>query len=266
MPSSAVSSATDLGQADDAVLGRDVGGLERRGDEAVRRGDVDDAAAACRAHRRQARGAMVWKADERLMARIASHFAAGKSSIGATCWMPALLTRMSSRPKRLGVGDHRLDRVRGFDMSAAEWTARDAERPAPGRCAVAAISSGVPKPLSTIAGAGAGERARDAEADAAGRAGDDGDLALERAGRLDRARRCRNVHGVLPRPSSSACKLPITAARRKCRVASVSIRGGYRKGFMLRRARRLVFRPARAVVHAGARQPVISRVPRWKVR
>jgi hypothetical protein len=33
-----------------------------------------------------------------LIAMIASHFSAGKSGIAATCWMPALLTRMSQAP------------------------------------------------------------------------------------------------------------------------------------------------------------------------
>ena len=41
---------------------------------------------------------MAWNAAERLMAIIASQRSAGKSSTGATCWMPALLTRMSTRP------------------------------------------------------------------------------------------------------------------------------------------------------------------------
>ena len=43
---------------------------------------------------------MAWKAASRLMAMIWSHFSIGKSSIGATCWMPALLTRMSTRAER----------------------------------------------------------------------------------------------------------------------------------------------------------------------
>ena len=41
---------------------------------------------------------VVWKAELRLMARMASHLAAGNSCNGATCWMPALLTRTSSLP------------------------------------------------------------------------------------------------------------------------------------------------------------------------
>src|SRR5271154_5257290 len=42
---------------------------------------------------------IAWNAAERLIAMMASHFSIGNSSIGATCWMPALLTRMSTLPK-----------------------------------------------------------------------------------------------------------------------------------------------------------------------
>ena len=41
---------------------------------------------------------MVWNEDDRLTAITASHLSTGKSSTLATCWMPALLTRMSSAP------------------------------------------------------------------------------------------------------------------------------------------------------------------------
>ena len=41
----------------------------------------------------------VWNAEVRLMAMMASHCSIGNSSTGATCWMPALLTRMSTAPK-----------------------------------------------------------------------------------------------------------------------------------------------------------------------
>ena len=41
---------------------------------------------------------MVWNDAVRLSARIASHLAVGNSSIGATCWMPALLTSTSTAP------------------------------------------------------------------------------------------------------------------------------------------------------------------------
>jgi hypothetical protein len=41
---------------------------------------------------------IAWNADERLIAMTASHFSTGKSSIGETYWMPALLTSTSTRP------------------------------------------------------------------------------------------------------------------------------------------------------------------------
>ena len=41
---------------------------------------------------------VVWNAAVRLMAMIASHLSGGKLSTGETCWMPALLTRMSGAP------------------------------------------------------------------------------------------------------------------------------------------------------------------------
>src|SRR5829696_2367506 len=87
-----------LGEADDAVLRRHVGGLEGRGDEPMRRGDVDDAPHPVLRIAGTARR-VVWKAEDRSMAMTWSHLSIGNWSIGATCWMPALLTRMSSRPK-----------------------------------------------------------------------------------------------------------------------------------------------------------------------
>jgi hypothetical protein len=62
--------------------------------------------------------AVVWKAAVRLMAMMASHFSTGKSSIGETCWMPALLTRMSTPPKRATVRSTRSRHSAPFDMSA----------------------------------------------------------------------------------------------------------------------------------------------------
>ncbi|MCY1540866.1 hypothetical protein D9M68_765320 [compost metagenome] len=41
---------------------------------------------------------VAWKALVRLMAMMASQRSTGKSSTRATCWMPALLTRMSTWP------------------------------------------------------------------------------------------------------------------------------------------------------------------------
>ena len=63
---------------------------------------------------------VVWNADERLMARIASHFSGGNCSSGATCWMPALLTRMSRRPNVSSVIAIISAIGAAFDMSAGE--------------------------------------------------------------------------------------------------------------------------------------------------
>ena len=54
-------------------------------------------------HRTGSAWRMAWNAAERLSAITASQRSGGKSSTAATCWMPALLTRMSSAPKRSSV-------------------------------------------------------------------------------------------------------------------------------------------------------------------
>lgn len=41
---------------------------------------------------------ITWNAEDRLMATIASHLSSGISSVGATCWMPALFTMTSTLP------------------------------------------------------------------------------------------------------------------------------------------------------------------------
>ena len=62
---------------------------------------------------------MAWKADDRLMAMIWSHFSGGNSSIGETNWMPALLTRISTEPSCFGgLGDHGLASRTPLLMSA----------------------------------------------------------------------------------------------------------------------------------------------------
>src|SRR5215467_3940821 len=60
---------------------------------------------------------VVWKADDRLIARIASHFSGGKSCNGATCCIPALLTRMSSRPDDCRIPSIISLIASGFDIS-----------------------------------------------------------------------------------------------------------------------------------------------------
>ena len=61
---------------------------------------------------------VVWNADERLTARIAYHRSSGNSSTGATCWIPALLTRMSTAPKRATAFSTIARIASGFVMSA----------------------------------------------------------------------------------------------------------------------------------------------------
>ena len=184
-----------LGEADDAVLGRDIGRLERRGDEAVRRGDVDDAAPLARPHRRAAPARVVWNADDRLMARIASHFADRE-----------LLDRRHELDA--GVVDEdvdlaeRLERLRTCRRSrglghvgAVIATLTPCSEPI---LAAPRDLLGLAEAVEHDVGAGRGERPGDAEADAAGRAGDQGNLALERAGGLFGADVCLDVHGCGP--------------------------------------------------------------------
>src|SRR6266566_7036536 len=83
------------------------------------------------------------------MARIASHFSGGKSCNGATCWMPALLTRMSTRPDVCRVFSIISRIATGFDMSAGEKDTRTLKSEAIFAC-TSATSSGLPKPLRTI--------------------------------------------------------------------------------------------------------------------
>src|SRR6516164_5709145 len=92
---------------------------------------------------------VVWKADDRLMAKIASHFSGGKCCNEATCWIPALLTRMSSRPNICSVCSIISRIAAGFDISAGENDTRTLKSEAILAC-TSAISSGLPKPLRTI--------------------------------------------------------------------------------------------------------------------
>jgi hypothetical protein len=57
---------------------------------------------------------VAWKTDVRLIAMIASHFSAGNASTAATCWMPALLTRMSMRPSSFAAFAHHVGDLGGF--------------------------------------------------------------------------------------------------------------------------------------------------------
>ena len=61
---------------------------------------------------------MPWNTADRLMAMIASQRSAGNSSILATYWMPALLTRMSTAPSVFSASATIPAICSGFDMSA----------------------------------------------------------------------------------------------------------------------------------------------------
>jgi hypothetical protein len=84
-----------------------------------------------------------------IIARMASHFSGGKSCNGATCWIPALLTRISSRPEFRSVFSIISRIAAGFDMSAGEKDTRTLNSEAIFVC-TSATSSGLPKPLRTI--------------------------------------------------------------------------------------------------------------------
>jgi hypothetical protein len=102
---------------------------------------------------------MAWKAEDRLIAMIWSHFSTGNSSIGETNWMPALLTRTSTEPNDFSPSAIIPAISAGLVMSAGEYTAFT-----PKSDSILArsfsMSSGEPKPLmTTLAPAAAKARA-----------------------------------------------------------------------------------------------------------
>ena len=68
--------------------------------------------------------AVPWNTADRFSAMMASHFSTGKSSIGAVCWMPALLTRMSMRPSWRTALSIRPRTASPLDRSAPSYTTR----------------------------------------------------------------------------------------------------------------------------------------------
>src|SRR4051794_35567092 len=89
-----------------------------------------------------------WKAEDRLIAMIWSHFSIGNSSIGETNWMPALLTRMSTEPNVFSPSAIIPAISAGLVMSAGEYI------PFPPKSDSVfarsfSMSSGEPKPLMT---------------------------------------------------------------------------------------------------------------------
>ena len=167
-----------LGQAGDAVLGRDIG--------ADLNGEATSACAEATLTMRPkpwrfiagSAWRMVWNAAVRLMARIASHFAAGNSSIGATCWMPALLTRMSMRPKRwIVLLEHALDGVGARHVGAVVGHLHAVLRGQALACVFDLLCRA--EAVQDDMRAGGGQRLGDAQSNAAGGAGDQRKLALK---------------------------------------------------------------------------------------
>ena len=90
---------------------------------------------------------LAWKAADRLTASTWSHFSSGKSASGATCWMPALFTRISTGPSVRAAVSIRARTSDGQAMSAPQKAMVRPDASAIRRRA-ASISSGSPRPLS----------------------------------------------------------------------------------------------------------------------
>ena len=168
---------------------------------------------------------MAWKAAERLMAMIWSHFSIGKSSIGATCWMPALLTRMSTAPNASCASrDHGGDLV-GLCHVGGRIDRLDAELaldPGALRLDLVRLAEAVDHDVRALLGEGP----RDGEADAARRAGHDGRARL-RVMQLSRFRislccTCRDaLQGVAAAPTRDAVTPPNNGVELRSGVARV---------------------------------------------
>ena len=219
----------DLGQADQAVLGGDVGRLEGRGDQAVRRGDVDDPAPAPRRHARDHRAHGVEggrEVDGQDLVPLG-----GREALDRRHVLDAGIVDQDVDRTQLahGLGDHGRDLLGPAHVRAAVRHG-DAElllQPV----AQAGDGRGVAEAVEHEVGAGGGQRPGDAQADAAGRAGDDGTLAGERAsGGGGAAGRGGDVHGGIPRGGLiGAWRMRARPAGQKCRVRTISIRRGYRR-------------------------------------
>ena len=121
---------------------------------------------------------VAWKAEDRLIAMISSHFSIGNSSTGATCWMPALLTRMSTAPNSASAMAIMPAISAGLVMSAGEnstFTPNSAGQPGAQRLGLGRRQDAVDDEVGALGG----ERAGIGQADAGGRAGDGGAAIFE---------------------------------------------------------------------------------------
>ena len=160
----------DLREAEQAVLGRDVRGLARRGDKAMRRGDVDDPAPVVRAHARQheARGVKRGGEVERdhRVPLLDGKFFDGCDVLDTRVVDEDIdATELARR-----VRHHRRDVVELREIRAVITDAHA------GRGERLARGLGVPEAVEDDRGALGGQCSRDAEADAARRTGDECNL------------------------------------------------------------------------------------------
>ena len=117
---------------------------------------------------------VVWKAELRLMAMIASHFSGGKSSTLRHVLDAGVVDQDVDRTDRAhGVGHHVLD-LGGLAHVGAVVADLAAEG---GDLALGRVD--VAEAIEHDVGALAGQHLGDAQADAAGRAGDEGGLSLQ---------------------------------------------------------------------------------------
>ena len=149
-----------LRQPLEAVLGADVGRLVRRGAVAVDAGDVDEPAPAPRRTCRGAAGRASRNGASSISRWISAKRSGSNSSTGATCWMPALLTRMSAST-----------------VEARRWRRRRSGRGRGARRRSRPATSAAPSSSRSSTARGrrrSASRGGDGGADAAGAAGDEG--------------------------------------------------------------------------------------------
>ena len=170
-----------LGEPDDAVLGCDIGRLEGRADETMRRSDIDDAAEAIAAHDRQGEPRRV-EGGRQVDRKDRVPFLDRELVDPGNVLDPRVVDENVEPAETVERLRDQVGDITGLRHVGAEVERPDPKLTARSPTCAALMSSGRPKPLSTILRAGRGERARNAEADAARRSGDQRDLAGEREG------------------------------------------------------------------------------------
>ena len=122
---------------------------------------------------------MVWNDALRLIAMMASHLSGGKFSTRATCWMPALFTRMSMPPSLAWRVGHEVGDLAG--LAHVGGVIRDLDAALRFHLVAQPIDGGgLAKPVQHDAAALGREGLGYGESDSAGRPGDQRRLTLKR--------------------------------------------------------------------------------------